>query len=606
VADKQQELSTQSILEENRNLKERLIEAEQTIQAIQNGEVDALIVQKPDGERLYTLTGADHGYRILFESITEGALILSSDNSIYYCNRTMSEMLQNPQKLIGKPLDSYVYSHSRPDFSEHLQESRRGGSARGEFLLRRNDGSFLPVNISLNGMSFEDFHGVCAVITDLTEQKKVEEELRRHRTELQILVEERTADLSRINSELQQEIIERRQAEKALRESTTELRRFYESGMIGVMRYNLNGKISDANDKFLEMVGYASEDLQAGRVDWIRMTPPEYRKLDEHAMAELKISGVATPYEKELVRKDGSRVPILIGAAATDEAHDEGVAFVLDFTARKAMEEELHRTNEGLESRVAERTAELRVSNKALTEYAAKLERLNEELQEFAFVASHDLQEPLRKIQTFGNMLGTKYKDVLPSAGQDYLSRMTGAANRMTDLLRSLLNYSRVTTQSNPLESVDLAALVQDVVSDLELALEKSNGKVEIGDLPQINADPAQIRQLIQNLIDNSMKFHSDTDDPVVKIHGYTSGGTCTLFIEDNGIGFEERYTDRIFRPFQQLHGKSENYGGTGMGLAICRKIVERHGGSITARSVPGQGSTFIVRLPISPVYKES
>ena len=179
-----------------RTLEERLWEAEQTIEAIQSGEVDALVIHKPEGEQLYTLTGADHGYRVLVESVSEGALILSSDSSIYYCNRTLGEMLQLPiQKIIGRELDSYVASESRAQLMELIKESRSLGAARGEFLMKRNDGTLLPVNVSLNSISLEEFKGVCAVITDLSEQKQVEEELRRHRTELELLVEERTAEL---------------------------------------------------------------------------------------------------------------------------------------------------------------------------------------------------------------------------------------------------------------------------------------------------------------------------------------------------------------------------------------------------------------------------
>src|SRR5208283_722590 len=180
------EPTREDLLEKIRTLEERLLESEQTIQAIQSGEVDALVIQKPGGEQLYTLTGADHGYRVLVESITEGALILSSDDSIYYCNRTLGEMLQLPiQKIVSKKLDSYVASEGREQLMALIEESRSLGTAKGEFLITRNDGTLLPVNVSLNCMSFEDFEGVCAVITDLTEQKQVEEELRRHRTELE-------------------------------------------------------------------------------------------------------------------------------------------------------------------------------------------------------------------------------------------------------------------------------------------------------------------------------------------------------------------------------------------------------------------------------------
>ena len=193
VSMEKREPTREEFLKKIRTLEERLCEAEQTIQAIRGGEVDAFIVHEPMGEQIYTLKGADHGYRVLIESITEGALILSADDSIYYCNRTLGEMLGLPiQKIISRKLDSYVAPDCRSQLMELIKESRSFGAAKGEFLMKRNDGALLPVNISFNSLSIEDFEGVCAVITDLSEQKRVEEELRRHRTELQLLVSERT------------------------------------------------------------------------------------------------------------------------------------------------------------------------------------------------------------------------------------------------------------------------------------------------------------------------------------------------------------------------------------------------------------------------------
>lgn len=298
------------------------------------------------------------------------------------------------------------------------------------------------------------------------------------------------------------------------------------------------------------------------------------------------------------------------------------------------------------------------------TRQRLELSRSNAELQEFAYVASHDLQEPLRKIRAFGDRLNIKYGEVLAEQGRDYLERMQNAAERMQTLIDDLLTLSRVTTRAQPFVPTNLTQVVQEVLSDLEVRIQHTGGRIEVGELPTVDADPIQMRQLLQNLISNALKFHRDEKPPVIKIYSRSpaeqeqllrqemaqrglgeegmgtrghriieeedtgvrvhqdvgsfspspplpvcvslevsprlplSGSSCQILIEDNGIGFEEKYKSRIFTAFQRLHGRGE-YEGTGMGLAICRKIAERHNGSITAKSQPGQGSTFIVTLPL-------
>ncbi|MGB5963711.1 MAG: response regulator [Coleofasciculaceae cyanobacterium] len=238
-----------------------------------------------------------------------------------------------------------------------------------------------------------------------------------------------------------------------------------------------------------------------------------------------------------------------------------------------------------------------------------ELARSNSELQQFASIASHDLQEPLRKIQTFGNRLKSKYAEELTDQGLDYLERMQNAAERMQNLIDDLLSLSRVTTKAQPFVRVNLNQITQDVLSDLEVRIQQCGECVTVSELPTIDADPVQMRQLLQNLISNALKFYHGTEPQAIKVYSQnleseeiptTDSSTIEWFqliVEDNGIGFDEKYLDRIFNVFQRLHTRSE-YEGTGMGLAICRKIAERHGGSITGKSTLGQGAKFIVTLP--------
>ncbi len=259
--------------------------------------------------------------------------------------------------------------------------------------------------------------------------------------------------------------------------------------------------------------------------------------------------------------------------------------------------EALARANDELESRVVARTAELGEANESLL-------RSNRELEQFASVASHDLQEPLRKIQAFGDRLETRCAGELGEQGRDYLTRMLASAGRMRNLIDALLSFSRVTTKALPFAPVDLRATAGEVAADLDAQVQRTGGRIEIGELPTIDGDPLQMRQLIQNLVGNGLKFSRPGVPPVVRIESCaleSNNGDvprCEISIADNGIGFEEVYLDRIFELFQRLHGRQE-YEGTGMGLAIVRKIVERHGGTITARSAPDAGATFLINLPL-------
>lgn len=262
---------------------------------------------------------------------------------------------------------------------------------------------------------------------------------------------------------------------------------------------------------------------------------------------------------------------------------DDGRALFLlgiseDITARKAAEEELNRL-------------------------VVELKRSNSELELFASIASHDLQEPLRKVKMFGDRLKVAVGDTLTEDALDCIARMDGAAARMQELISGLLAYSRVTTRGQPFEPVDLTDVVRDVIADLEVRMLQSRGTVTVGDLPVVRGDTTQLRQLFQNLVGNALKFHSPGTPPRVVVSarpleaakGQPAG--WEISVADEGIGLNMAEVPAIFEPFQRLVGR-DRYEGTGMGLAICRRIAERHGSAVTCESAPGKGATFRVRLP--------
>ncbi len=322
---------------------------------------------------------------------------------------------------------------------------------------------------------------------------------------------------------------------------------------------------------------------------------------------------------KGRIYKDDAGNPIRIAGTAQDVTARKTAerAAQAELKERKRAEAELTKLTETLEHRVRERTSELQKTNVRLQDEITertraerdlaganrKLVQSNRELQDFAYVASHDLKEPLRKIMTFADLLQSECKEDLNVDGVFYVERMQESAARMMDLINDLLQFSRIKSKGQAFTVIDLNDVVAQVMSDIDVQVQEANGQVRIDPLPSIEADPTQMRQLFQNLISNAVKFRRRDAAPDIHVYAETctadgSGevGTHHLIVEDNGIGFDEHYASRIFTPFQRLH---KEYEGTGMGLAICRRIAERHQGTINVSSKPGQGSRFVVKLPI-------
>jgi len=236
-----------------------------------------------------------------------------------------------------------------------------------------------------------------------------------------------------------------------------------------------------------------------------------------------------------------------------------------------------------------------------LAEQRRELERSNAALEEFASVASHDLQEPMRKIISFGELVNASAGPALESTARAYLGRMLSAADRMRTLVSDVLLYSQVTTRVHPFVRTDLGRVAREVIADLETSIAESGGRVEVGELMVIEADALQMRQLLQNLLGNALKYRQKDTPPIVRLASTNGGPHCAITVSDNGIGFNEKHAGTIFRMFTRLNARTE-HEGSGIGLAICRKIVERHNGTIAATSIPGVGATFTVTLPVKQV----
>ena len=350
----------------------------------------------------------------------------------------------------------------------------------------------------------------------------------------------------------------------------------------GVAMYDADQRLIVCNRRYLEMYRLSAEVVKPGVLlsDVMKHSASVGNYTEEEARRVLAERPNVSKLKTRMTFKQHLRDGRVIAVMSEPMADGGSIATCLDVTE-------------------AERHAE------AAQAYTQKLERSNRELQDFAYVASHDLQEPLRKIEAFGDRLITRYGDKLPDDGRMFLDRMQNAAGRMRRLINDLLDYSRVTTKAKPFTRVSLDEVLTGVLSDLQIRIEESGAVIRSDPLPAIVADATQMRQLLQNVLANALKFRKPDVKPEIHIscevgQDCERSGTQRALIKvtDNGIGFDNKYKEQIFTIFQRLHGRLE-YEGTGVGLATVRKIVERHNGSIDADGRPGVGATFIIKLPL-------
>jgi PAS domain S-box-containing protein len=384
---------------------------------------------------------------------------------------------------------------------------------------------------------------------------------------------ERSAELARTNDQLKMQLDERRRAEDALRQSEARFRRLFESNIIGITLIEIGGEILDANDAFLGIVGYSRQELNAG-LRWDEMTPPEYRQLVDQAIEEMKCCGTCRPFEKVYVRKDGSRVPVLLGCALLEGSRHQAISFVLDLTEHKRDEQ-------------------------ALELHSAQLARSNAELERFAYIASHDLKEPLHTITAFAQLLAKRYQGQLDPNGGEYIGYIVDGAKRMYQLIDDLLAYSRLTSCGKEVKPTASEGALESALGDLQAAVKETGAVITHDFLPTVMADNSELTRLFQNLISNALKFRCEKP-PQVHVSAELKGTEWIFSVRDNGIGIDPQFAERIFIIFQRLHGQGL-YPGTGIGLAVCKKIVEHHEGRIWVESQPGKGATFYFTLPSPP-----
>lgn len=436
---------------------------------------------------------------------------------------------------------------------------------------------------------------------EIRSRKAAELALLAANTQLEVKVKQRTAELEQLTAQLQQEIIERYQLEIALRQSEERWQLALKGNNDGIWDRDLTTDRHFLSARCWEMLGYLEHEVN-NFSKWFELIEPSDRASMMSAFqAHIDRQTEYYAAEYRMRCKDGTYKWILSrGQALWDETEQpvRMVGSITDISDRKHFEAELQRSKVELENKVQERTVELARLNQTL-------QQSNQDLEQFAAIASHDLQEPLRAIVGYSRLLKEETQEHLNDPAQVYLAQIFQSTARMQQLIRDLLAYARLSTGAQTLVAMDCNAVLRQALDNLQVAIAESNATITYDPLPTVNADRTQLIQLFQNLIGNAIKFRRQ-ELPQIHISAVSSeeqenktGSPDWLFsVRDNGIGIQSQYLNRIFEIFQRLHTRQE-FSGTGIGLAICRKIIDRHGGRIWVQSELGIGTTFYFTLPI-------
>jgi PAS domain S-box-containing protein len=483
----------------------------------------------------------------------------------------------------------------------------RKNRVTGVLLAGHRASGLLPKNL------LNTYLALAGLVGTTAERLASDTELKKYRRHLEELVEERTAQLTKTNERLQREITQRQLAEEvlkvqrdALRESEEKYRLLFDNAEVGMFRTSPDGSdVLDMNEKFLKIFKCTAEEMQCNPLSAHWVNPSEW----EEMIRRLNCDGRVTDYEFKMLDKQGE-----VRACVTSLRlyHDQGIleGSIADITERKLAEEALLEARDNLEARVKERTEELVKANSELEAQIAQrkkaeaglkqtledLTRSNEDLQQFAYVTSHDLQEPLRNIVSCLRLLEKKYKNQMNAEADQYIHYSVDSALRMKALILDLLAYSRVATKGKSAEPTDCERMLDTVLDNLNSAMNETGAIITRDTLPTIRADETQLTQVFQNLIQNAVKFRR-AESPKVHVSAVKNENGWIFSVKDNGIGIESQYLEKIFVIFQRLNKRTE-YEGTGMGLAIVKKVVERHGGRIWVKSEPGKGTTFYFTIP--------
>jgi PAS domain S-box-containing protein len=508
-------------------------------------------------ERQASVLGkAEQKFRSLLEAAPDAMIISSEDGRINLVNSQAEAMFGfEREALIGRSILSLVPEWTGGSIAAPGSST---ASVHRELWGRSKNQVEFPIEISVSPLQTDDGLLLISALRDVTERRK---------------------------------------ADRALLESEAKFRLLVENVVdYAIFMLDPDGYIVSWNAGAERIHGYRTEEIIGGHLS--RFYPLEDDQRDSAQLgrveAALKAAAAEGRFEAEAwrMRKDGSRFWASVVLTALRDQDGRLLGFVKvtrDITDRKKADEEIHELNASLERRVAERTEELVASNEALLQS-------NEDLNQFAYAASHDLQEPLRMVALFSQMLHSAYAGRLDPEADQYISYVVNGAQRMEQLLKDLLEYSQVGSKSEgPAQPLDCGKIMEKVLLNLQVSIEQNGASVTWSDLPTVPAHEVRMVQLLQNLVGNAIKYRGK-EPPRIHVSAHRRHTGWMFSVQDNGIGIGPEYAQQIFGVFKRLHG--HNYPGTGIGLAICQRIVERYGGRIWVESTEGEGSTFCFTLP--------
>jgi PAS domain S-box-containing protein len=539
------EHANEQLRNEVAELRTRLDEANDTLRSIRAGEVDALLVPGPHGDQLFTLKGADEPYRVLIEEMNQGAVTLSADGSILYCNRRFANLLKTPpDEIVGTLFVAFVVPAERARFDALLAKSRVGAS-HGEIALRGGDGSAVPLQLAIAPLPAMSAAAICLIATDISE---------------------------------------RRQAEEALRKSEQHFRGLADAMPQIVWTASSDGSIDYYNRRWFDYTGMAFNPALGGALEPV-LHPDDVQKCVLRWEQSLT---TGEPYQVAYRLRCGSdgmyRWHLGRALAIRDEKGQivRWFGTATDIDDQKRAEAEIRELNETLEQRVVERTTQLEAANK--------------ELEAFSYSISHDLRAPLRAINGFAGIVLEDFGSQVPEEGRRYLERVREGGKRMAELMDALLSFSRLSRQAVHRRTVNTARIVQNVLEELKSQEEGREIEWQVADLPSCEGDPVLLKQVWVNLLSNAVKYTRGRKPATVKIGCTGERGSNTYFVRDNGTGFDMQYASKLFGVFQRLH-RDEEFDGTGVGLAIVQRIVHRHGGRVWAEAAVDRGASFYFTL---------